>query len=253
MSDTVLSAREVSVRFGGLVAVDKMNLEVRRGQVLGLIGPNGAGKTTLFNALTGHQGMDSGSVELLGADVTRLPAYLRARMGMARTFQLGGLIPELTAAENVVLGFDHQARCGSGPLRRGQLRASALDHLGRFGLSQVADEVVSGLPAGTKREIEVARALASSARLLLLDEPGAGLTSGERERLSVMVRGIARSGTAFIITDHSTDLVFSVSDEVVVMNFGQLVRRGDPKAIRTDPAVMEAYLGSRAANMNGGH
>lgn len=253
MSDAVLVAKGVSVRFGGLTAVSDMSMDVQRGQVLGLIGPNGAGKTTFFNALTGHQVIDTGTVELLGTDITTLPAHMRARMGMARTFQLGGLIPELTALENVALGLDHYARTGKGKIRRGETRTAATSYLDRFGLVRVADELVAGLPAGTKREIEVARALASSASLLLLDEPGAGLTAAERQRLSAMVRGIAQTGTAFIITDHSTDLVFSVSDEVVVMSFGQLVRRGEPDAIRRDPTVMEAYLGRSAVNMDGAH
>lgn len=251
MSGAVLIARGVSVRFGGLTAVSDMSLDVQRGQILGLIGPNGAGKTTLFNALTGHQLVDAGTVELLGIDITTVPAHMRARMGMARTFQLGGLIPELTALENVALGLDHYARTGKGKIPRGETRTAATSYLDRFGLGRVADELVAGLPAGTKREIEVARALASSASLLLLDEPGAGLTAAERQRLSAMVRDIAQTGTAFIITDHSTDLVFSVSDEVVVMSFGQLVRRGEPDAIRRDPAVMEAYLGRSAVNVDG--
>ena len=234
-----------------LTAVDSMSLDVRRGQVVGLIGPNGAGKTTFFNALSGHQPIGAGVIRLLGTDVTPLSAHQRARMGLARTFQLGGLIADLTALENVVLGLDHMSRCGERRIRGRELRASGVAFLERFGLLSIADEVVAGLPAGIKREIEVARAFASSAKLLLLDEPGAGLTAGERQRLSTMVRGIAAMDTSFIITDHSTDLVFSASDKVAVMNFGQLVTQGDPVTIRSDPAVMEAYLGSTAVKKRG--
>ncbi len=246
MSDLVLSARDVAVRFGGLVAVDGARVDARRGRVLALIGPNGAGKTTFFNALTGHQAVDSGRIEYLGVDVTHVGADARARMGMARSFQLGGVVGRLTALENVVLGLDHRARAGNGSVKRNELRGLAMEYLDRFNLAQVADQVASGLPAGIKREIEVVRALASRATLILLDEPGAGLTDAERQRLVATVRSIAEAGTSFIITDHSTDLVFSVSDEVAVMNFGRIVAYGEPEAIRRDPRVMEAYLGSAA-------
>ena len=148
MSDVVLSASGVTVQFGGLTAVDSMSLDVRRGQVVGLIGPNGAGKTTFFNALSGHQPIGAGVIRLLGTDVTPLSAHQRARMGLARTFQLGGLIADLTALENVVLGLDHMSRCGERRIRRRELRASGVAFLERFGLLSIADEVVAGLPAG---------------------------------------------------------------------------------------------------------
>ncbi len=242
-AEPVLLAEEVTVRFDGLVAVDAVSLECHRGRVTGLIGPNGAGKTTLFNAITGHQTVTHGAVRFLGRDVTRTPAHTRARMGIARTFQLGGCIPDLSVLENVVLGLDLAARAGRGVPRHDRVHA-ARELLVRFALDGQQDALVSSLSAGLRREVEIARALASGSRLLLLDEPGVGLTEAERERLSRLVRQVAADhDTAFLVTDHNTDLIFSVADRVIAMNFGSTIAEGAPGEVQASAAVLDAYLG----------
>lgn len=240
----ILSVTDAKVYFDGLKAVDGVSLEVAPGRVVGLIGPNGAGKTTLFNAISGHVPITGGTVELMGTDVTTRGPHHRARLGLARTFQLGGLIDELTALENVVLGLDQQGRIGDSHVPRNRLRSVALTMLDELGLSDVGDELVEALPMGIRRQVEVIRAVAAQPHLVLLDEPGAGLTETERAHLSTMVRGLASDRLSFVITDHSTDLVFSVSDEVLAMNFGREVAHGEPDVIRRDRQVMEAYLGT---------
>jgi branched-chain amino acid transport system ATP-binding protein len=241
---STLSVDDARVHFDGLKAVDGVSLEVEPGRVVGLIGPNGAGKTTLFNAISGHVRLTDGTVRFLGRDVTGAPPHKRAHMGLARTFQLGGLIDELTALENVVLGLDQRARIGDGQVPRANLRAKALSLLDKLGISAIGDELVEALPMGLRRQVEVIRAVASDPHLVLLDEPGAGLTGAERLHLSAMIRGLTSERLSFVITDHSTDLVFSVSDEVLVMNFGRPVMHGPPDEVRRHPEVMEAYLGT---------
>lgn len=238
----ILTAEGVTVSFGGLQAVKKMEISASPGQVVGIIGPNGAGKSTFFNAISGHQPVNEGKVIFRDRDVTEIAPHIRARMGLARTFQLGGLIEDLTAQENVVLGLDHALRAG---LLAGDTDSAgaAVGFLARFELDAVAQELVFNLAAGVRRQIEIARTIASGARLILLDEPGAGLSEGEREQLVTMIRGLAQEGKAFLITDHSTDFVFSVSDHISVMNFGELIASGTPAAIRKHPEVLEAYLG----------
>lgn len=240
----ILEAHNVSVSFGGLQAVMGMYVEVLRGEIVGIIGPNGAGKSTFFNAISGHQGIDSGRITFLGTDVTTMPAYLRARMGMARTFQLGGLIDDLTAIENVVLGLDHYERTEGKALKSKPVEALAL--LQKFELEALAGEIVGSLPTGTKRQIEVARAIAAGAQLILLDEPGASLSAHEQERLVRMIRGLANEGKSFLLTDHTTDFVFPVCDRITVMNFGEPLAHGTPEEIRKEEKVLEAYLGKGA-------
>lgn len=238
----VLSVTDAKVYFDGLHAVDGVSLEVMRGRIVGLLGPNGAGKTTLFNAISGHVRLTAGQVHLTGTDVTNAPPHRRARMGLARTFQLGGLIDDLTAVENVVLGLDQRARIG-GPVGRAHLVPAALEVLDRLDLRSIASELAGSLPMGLRRQVEVLRAVAAEPDLVLLDEPGAGLTEDERSHLGSMIRLLAAEQISFVVTDHSTDLVFAVSDDVLVMNFGRSVAWGVPEVVRRDPLVMDAYLG----------
>lgn len=241
---STLSVLDAKVHFDGLKAVDGVSLDVTPGRVMGLIGPNGAGKTTLFNAISGHVELTGGRVSFMGRDVTDLPAHRRAKMGLARTFQLGGLIDELTALENVVLGLDQRARIGESRVPRRELAPVAQGLLEELGIEEIANELVEALPMGLRRQVEVLRAVAASPHLVLLDEPGAGLTESERQHLSSMIRDVRSERLSFIITDHSTDFVFSVSDEVLVMNFGRPVTKGAPQEVRRHPEVMEAYLGT---------
>jgi len=235
------------VHFGGLHAVDGVSVAVAPNQVVGLIGPNGAGKTTLFNAISGHVALTAGTVKFRGEDVTALPPHDRARLGIARTFQLGGLIDDLTAAENVVLGLDHAVRIGRPQLPRAELLDAAGRVLDRLDLRAIAGELAGSLPMGLRRQVEVLRAIAAQPHLVLLDEPGAGLTQEERRHLAQMVRFLASEHSSFVITDHSTDLLFAVSDAVLAMNFGRQIAYGTPDTVRRDPQVVDAYLGGEAA------
>lgn len=248
MSD-VLTVRDVSVQFGALKAVSEVSLAIAPGQVLGLIGPNGAGKSTLFNAITGHVPVTGGRVAFDGADMTSAPRHARARLGIARSFQLGGVVADLSVEENVALGLDHEARQMGRRLRRREARAAVRSWLERFELTEVASELGGGLSAGARREVEILRAIASGARLVLLDEPGVGLSSAERRRLVAMVRRCAADGRAFLVTDHDTDIVFNISDHVVALSFGRVVATGTPQEVRNDATVIETYLGrGRAAH-----
>lgn len=246
MSDALLAVEGVTVRFGGLTAVDSMSVVVRSGTIHGIIGPNGAGKTTFFDTISGHRRASAGRVEFRGRDVTREPAHRRARMGLARTFQLGGIIPDLTALENVVLGLDQARRSEVASTDRRSDHAVALATLERFGVGGAADQPCVNLAAGTRRLVEVARTIAAGAHLVLLDEPGAGVHETESRELVRVIRALAGEGTAFLLTDHSMDLVFAACDDVTVMNFGKRIANGPPEAIRNDPEVLEAYLGTAA-------
>jgi ABC-type branched-subunit amino acid transport system ATPase component len=239
----VLSAEGIVVRFGGLTAVNDVSLELYEGRTTGLMGSNGAGKTTLFNTLSGHQPMTEGKVSIRGRDVSRLAAHRRARLGLARTFQLGGLVDDLTVLENIVLGLDHHKRIDGPRLRRRLLRERALEHLERHGLADVASAIGEELGAGLRRRVEVARCLAAGASILLLDEPAAGLTTNERNELAEFLRMVVDDGAALLITEHSAEFLLAVSDEIIVMNFGKELRRGAPSQIKNDPAVIAAYLG----------
>jgi branched-chain amino acid transport system ATP-binding protein len=238
----LLEATAVSVQFGGLKAVVDMNLMVADGEVAAIIGPNGAGKTTFFNTITGHQAVTAGRIVFRGDDVTTCGPDTRARMGMARTFQTGGLIADLTVAENVTLGRDLARRAG------------AMDALGRnldelleeFALTRHAHTLAGELPAGTRRLVEVARAVASGASLILLDEPAVGLSEAERRHLGGLIRRLASGGRSFIVTDHVADFLFAVADHVTAMNFGRLLASGTPGEIRSDERVAAAYLGRHA-------
>lgn len=242
-ADVVLEATDVSVHFDGLRAVEGMQIHLREGRVTGLMGPNGAGKTTFFNTLSGHQRVDSGRVVLRGRDVTSLSPDARARLGIARTFQLGGLSEDLTVLENVVLGVDHAGRIAKRRVSRRRAREVAWSWVERLELTDVADRIGGDLGAGLRRKAEIARTLAAGAQIMLLDEPAAGLSGAEREELSAILRTIAAEGKAILVTDHSTDFLFSSVDEVVVMNFGKRLAAGTPGEVQKDPEVIKAYLG----------
>lgn len=243
----IVDVRGVSVRFGGLTAVVDVSFTIAPGEVVGLIGPNGAGKSTLFNAVTGVVRTTAGQVFLFGRDMTHVPAHSRMRLGVSRTFQLGGLVPGLTVLENVVLGLDHRDRIEGRRLRlrrRADLVDRAMATMGQLSLVDVAHLEAASLGSGTQRAVEVARCVASGASVLLLDEPAVGLTPDERDRLKSLVRSLAADGISVLLTDHDTDIVFGASDRVFVLNQGAVIATGPADEVRRNPEVALAYLGA---------
>ena len=238
-----LSVEEVSVRFGGLQALADVDLEVEGGEVHGLIGPNGAGKTTLFNVVTGLLRPTLGKVRLGPHDVTRTKPHRRSRLGLGRTFQRLELFGTLTARENVQMAAEVQR----GKLAPGRTPArEATIQLERVGLLAIADEPTDSLPTGLARLVEVARALAASPDLLLLDEPSSGLNADETRALGQVLVQLAADGMGILLVEHDMELVMSICDRVDVLDEGHIISRGDPATVRADPLVQHAYLGGEA-------
>ena len=237
----LLDVRDITVRFGGHVALDAVSLAAEPGRVTALIGPNGAGKTTLFNAICGLLVPTSGEVYLDERSLTKLKPYRRARLGLARTFQRLELWSLLTVRENVQVAAEVRAEYGSdGTDPRDEVEA--IVH--RVGLIDKIDKRVDELPTGQARLVEIARALATKPKLLLLDEPASGLDDRESHELGAMLRSLAAEGLAVLIVEHDVQLVMGVSDQIFVLDFGRIIAEGEPAAIRSNEAVLAAYLGS---------
>lgn len=230
-----LELEGISVRFGGVLAIENATLSAQPSHVTGLIGPNGAGKTTLFNVVTGMVAPTGGRVILDGSDITNAPAHKRARKGIARTFQRIELFTSLTVAENVQVSAEIAGHMRS--------REVADRQLERVGIKSVADRSAGDLPTGTARLVEVARALATDPRVLLLDEPASGLDSEESERLGALLRELAGEGLAVVLVEHDVELVMEVCDRLHVLDLGRIIASGPPAEVRKDQAVIEAYLG----------
>jgi branched-chain amino acid transport system ATP-binding protein len=248
---TVLSARGISVSFGGVHAVVKVDLDVEPGQLIGLIGPNGAGKTTFIDAITGFVN-HSGSVELAGTDISNLPPHARARLGLARTWQSIELFDDLTVRENLTVAAHHPSMLTTFKelFARPLARSRAVDEtLELFALGDLADTTPSELTQGQRKLVAVARALAARPKLLCLDEPAAGLDAHESVAFGNHLREIVDRGTPILLVDHDMGLVLGISDRVVVLEFGQVIANGTPGAVREDPSVVTAYLGSDAGNL----
>ncbi|MFN0092497.1 MAG: ABC transporter ATP-binding protein [Acidimicrobiales bacterium] len=249
--DPILVVEGVSRRFGGLTAVDVEHLEIQRGLITGLIGPNGAGKTTFFNLLTGFDRPDTGSIRFEGRPVDKIPAYKRADLGMVRTFQLTKALSKMTVLDNMKLGATGQIgenlfRALIPSLWRRQdreieARADAL--LERFLLARMRDEFAGTLSGGQRKLLEMARALMTEPKLVMLDEPMAGVNPALKQSLLEHVKGLRDQGMTVIFVEHDMDVVQAISDWVVVMAQGEVIAEGPPSAIGANQAVIDAYLG----------
>ena len=238
-----LEIRGISVRFGGLAALSDVSLSAGEGAITGLIGPNGAGKTTLFNVVTGMQRPNAGSVCLDDRDLHGLSSYRRARLGLGRTFQRLELFGTLTVAENVSVAASI-ARRGVVRSRSRVVQEVREEVLERLGLTVVANDRADTLPTGTGRLVELARALATRPKVLLLDEPAAGQDTDETQRFSEVLRSLASEGLAILLVEHDMELVMNVCHSVVVLDYGRVICTGTPTEIREDPEVQAAYLGT---------
>jgi branched-chain amino acid transport system ATP-binding protein len=243
----------VARQFGGVPAVDGLSMQVPAGQVTGLIGPNGAGKTTVVNLITGLLHLSAGKVLLDGRDVSREEAPVLARAGVARTFQNIRLVPDASVLDNVVAGFHRHEKSGlwanllglpSARAETAELRRRACELLERFGMGALADHRAGSLSYGHQRRIEMMRALATNPRLLLLDEPVAGMNDVEAESLAAIFRKVASDGVAVLLIEHNMRFVMSLCSHLYVLASGRLIAEGDPTAVGRDPRVVEAYLGA---------
>jgi len=247
----MLQVDGLTVRFGGLTALDDVSLKVAPGEVVGVIGPNGAGKTTLFNVICGFVRADAGSVRFDETVLDRVHPHELARLGIARTLQGVGLFAGLTAAENVMVGAERQARAGLASALLGlprsdraerRLRDLALAALDDLGVADAADRFPGSLPYGVQKRVALARALVARPRLLLLDEPAGGLDEDDMAELGTRIRALTEA-TSVLLVEHHMDLVMAVCDRVVVLDFGRRLAEGEPADIQVDPRVLDAYLG----------
>jgi len=243
----MLELRSVTRRFGGMMAVDGVSLTVQRGEIAGLIGPNGAGKTTLFNLITGEIAPDSGSIALFGRDITRTASRRRAHLGMARTYQIITLFPHDTILRNVTL-----ALLGLSPLRwnafldldkQQHLTELARAALGKVGLDHIADRPLAQTSYGERRRVEIAMALAQNPKVLLLDEPFAGLSIDERREVQKLLAAIPREVTVVMI-EHNMDVALDLADRITLLHFGEVIVEGTRAQVVADPRTREVYLGT---------
>jgi branched-chain amino acid transport system ATP-binding protein len=243
VSDTALRLSGVSKAFGGLQVIDDVSFEVRAGSRTALIGPNGAGKSTIFNLISGVYPIDSGRISALGEDITHMSVAHRVRHGIARSFQNIRLMPHLSTLENVMLGEHHRSRPWELVTSR-KASERARQTLERAGLGTYPGQVVADLPYGIQKRIEVVRALMAEPKVLLLDEPAAGLNSVETEELRRLLEKVSDGGVTLLVVEHDMPFVRHLCNHVVVLNFGRKIFDGTPEAVKQDAAVLEAYLGT---------
>lgn len=255
-AQTVFAMSDIGVNFGGISALSEVSLEVAPKQVLGVIGPNGAGKTTLFNVACGFVQPDDGSLHWQGRQLNQLRPHQLAGLGISRTLQGLGLFEAMTVLENVMVGTDRHARAGffSALLALPRstrdelaLRERAMSILSKLGIAEYADRLPGSLSYPSRKRVALARALVSEPDLLLLDEPASGLSNDEMTELGELIRGLTDTMSVMLV-EHHMDLVMSVCDSIVVLDFGRVIARGGPEEIREDPAVLAAYLGDEVSH-----
>jgi branched-chain amino acid transport system ATP-binding protein len=250
VADPLLRVEKLVRRFGGVIATDHVSLDVGQGELHAIIGPNGAGKTTLISQLTGQLSPNSGTIHFAGEDITRLPAYRRSALGLARSFQITSLLPDFTASDNVALAAQahdgHSFYFWGNARKESVLRNAALAALKRVGLEHRADVVVSRLSHGEQRELELAVALATKPQLLLLDEPMAGLGTTESARMVKLLQELRREVT-IVLVEHDMEAVFALADRITVLVYGRVIASDVPAAIRQNEEVKRAYLGDQHA------
>ncbi len=250
----ILQVQQLSRQFGGLKAVDRFSMDVKEGSIHALIGPNGAGKTTITNLICGEIEQNEGDILFQGQSLTGLKVYQRAGRGIGRTYQNIRLFDSLTAAENLEVAARIEHSCGmiktivsgaSGKREKQERREKSMEVLKQMGMEHLANEKVRGLPYGNRKILEIGRALVTDPKLLLLDEPAAGLNPSERKRLVDIIYKIHDRGVSIFLIEHNMDVIMAISDQITVLNFGKKIAEGTPKEIQNNEEVITAYLGSR--------
>ncbi|GAX90878.1 ABC transporter ATP-binding protein [Effusibacillus lacus] len=257
MSQPILRTDDLTIKFGGITAVDRVSIHIKQGQIFGLIGPNGAGKTTMFNLLTGIYKPTAGKIYFKGKDITSLKTHEIVSLGISRTFQNIRLLKGHTVFQNVLLATHHKLRYSFVDalfmlmkFRQSEQQAEKLvnDLMSKYNLSGLRDEIASDLPQGLQRKVEIVRALATGAELIFLDEPAAGLNPAETAELMQLIRQLRDEGNTIFLIEHDMKLVKGICDEIAVLHFGQLLDQGTYEKVTGNQQVVQAYLGRRYKN-----